>query len=151
MMCFCATLLLAASALSTQSTVVVASPVDLVSIAAIVERVPLASIQIVEPRRPAALVPLYAAFAALQAYDVHSTIKALGSGAAEANPVMRGLAKNRAALISIKGAVTVSSIFVAERLWRANHRKAAVALMVVTAGMMAIVAANNARVLRQLR
>lgn len=32
------------------------------------------------------LVPLYASFAALQALDAHSTLRALGRGASETNP-----------------------------------------------------------------
>src|SRR5690348_14223640 len=62
---------------------------------------PLALPQLTQPlvlrpavtaHRPAALVPLYISFAALEALDAHSTIAGLGNGAQEANPAMSGLA-----------------------------------------------------------
>lgn len=104
-----------------------------------------------EGSRPAALLPMYAGFIALQGYDGYSTIKALNRGAVEANPLMRGVVKCPVALISIKGVAAAGVVFAAERLWRAKHRKAAVILMAVTGGMMVAVGANNARVLRQVR
>src|SRR5216684_7342892 len=36
--------------------------------------------------RPRALVPLYFSFGALQAYDMHSTLRAIDRGAREVNP-----------------------------------------------------------------
>lgn len=101
--------------------------------------------------RPKMLMPMYLALTALQGYDVYSTTKALGGGALEANPLMRSVARHPAALIAVKTAATLSSVLVAERLWRSNHRTAAVVLMAVSGGMMAVVAANNARVLREVR
>ena len=99
--------------------------------------------------RPAPLMPMYAGFIALQGYDAYSTIKALNRGAVEANPLMRGVARSPLALISVKAALAAGMVFAAERLWRGKHRKAAVILMAVTGGLMAVVGANNARVLRQ--
>lgn len=96
-------------------------------------------------------MPLYAGFVALQGYDVYSTTRGIQAGAVEANPVMRKIVANPMAFISVKAVVTLSSIYTAERLWRKGHRKAAVIVMAVTGGMMAAVAANNARVLRQVR
>jgi hypothetical protein len=94
----------------------------------------------------AALVSLHVGFAAFQAYDVYSTTTAIGRGAIEANPLMRNSVRSRAAFIGIKAATTAGSIFAAERLWRDHHRVGAIALMAVSNGMMAIVAAHNASV-----
>ena len=52
--------------------------------------------------------------------------------------------------VAVKAAVTLGTILAAERLWRVN-KVAAIALMVVSTGVLASVAANNARTLRQLR
>lgn len=104
-----------------------------------------------EIERPKALMPMYAGFVALQGYDAYSTLKAVRAGGVERNHLMAHAAKSPAQMISVKGAATLSSIWAAERLWRANHRKAAVVLMAVTGGMMAAVAANNACVLRRMR
>ncbi len=103
------------------------------------------------PRRPLVLVPMYAGLVALQGYDTYSTLAAIRNGAVELNPLMRGTTGQPAVFVAFKGATTVASIYAAERLWR-NHRKgAAIALMAVTNGMLAIVAANNASVLRSQR
>jgi hypothetical protein len=100
----------------------------------------------------AALVSLHVGFAGFQAYDVYSTTKAIRLGAVEANPLMRKTVGSRAALIGVKVATTAGSIFAAERLWRDRHRVAAIALMAVSNGMMAAVAAHNASVIaRQAR
>jgi hypothetical protein len=86
--------------------------------------------------------------ATLNAYDAYSTTSALGKGAVEANPLMRGVAGTPAALWAVKGGVTAMSIYAAERLWRDNHRVAAIALMAITNGVMAAVVTQNSRVLR---
>ena len=99
--------------------------------------------------RPAALPLLYASYAVLQAYDVRSTTQALGRGASEVNPLMQGVAGNPAGLVTLKAATTVGTVFAAEKLWR-RHRTAALALMAVSNGVMATIAANNARTLRQV-
>ena len=45
------------------------------------------------PRRPVVLPMLYAGFAFLEGFDVHSTITALNDHAREANPVIKTIAK----------------------------------------------------------
>jgi hypothetical protein len=100
-----------------------------------------------------ALLPsLYVSLGALNAFDAMTTSKGLASGmAAEANPVIRGLAGNPAALWAVKGGATAATIFFAERLWRGNRRTQAIAVMLVSNGMMAAVAAHNTNVLRAAR
>ena len=99
-----------------------------------------------EPR-PGALVPLYASFATLQALDAHSTARALDYGAVEANPVMKGIAGNPAALLAVKAAGTAGVIFASEKMWKKN-RAAAVFFMVAANSAMAWVVQHNYRAVR---
>ena len=103
------------------------------------------------PRRPFALPGLYAGSAFLQGYDAYSTLSALKSGATEANPLMRGITKSPVAFVALKAGVTAGSIMGAERLWKDNHRTAAVLMMIASNGMMAAVAAHNSAVLQRVR
>ncbi len=100
--------------------------------------------------RPAVLPALYASYAALQAFDVYSTRQALGRGAREANPLMTGVVGNTSAFIAVKAGLGVATIIAAERLWKTN-KAAAIAVMVASNSVSAIVAARNARTLAQLR
>jgi hypothetical protein len=107
------------------------------------------------PARPAAeergamLPALYAGLASLNAYDAYTTSRAVSAGVAtEANPLLHGAVHNSLALWAIKGGVTAGSIVLAEHLWRTHHRAQAVAMMVVSNGVMAAVAARNTSVLR---
>lgn len=100
--------------------------------------------------RPVALPALYVSYAALQAFDVYSTRQALARGAREANPLMQGVVGNTGAFVAVKAAVAVATIFAAEHAWKDN-KAAAIAIMVASNSVAAIVAARNARTLRQLR
>ena len=102
-------------------------------------------------RRPTALPALYAGQIVLQGYDAYSTLAALNAGAREANPVMKGLVKNPAVFVALKGGVATMSILAAERLWKQDRRVAAIMSMVISNSVMAMVAANNASVLHRLR
>jgi hypothetical protein len=93
---------------------------------------------------------LYASYAALQVFDVVSTQKALTLGARETNPLMQSIVENPAAFWAVKTAVAAGAITAAERLWKKN-KAAAIGIMVASNGVAAMVAARNARVLRQLR
>lgn len=125
---------------------------------AAVDTTGIAAIDWSVPPPPAAaargtLLPvLYVGFAGLNAYDAYSTTAAINAGAREHNPLVVSFADNRAAMWAMKGGVTAGSIFFAERLWKKNRKAAAISMMVISNSMMAIVAANNARVLgRQQR
>ena len=98
--------------------------------------------------RGGVLPSLYVGLIALQVYDGYSTSRGLENGAVESNTLLRPWAANPAALWAIKGGVTFVTIYMAERLWRKNHRGQAIALLVVTNGLMAAVALKNASVLR---
>lgn len=101
--------------------------------------------------RPAVLPGMYAGLATLEGYDAYSTLRALRNGAVEANPLMRGVVQHPAALVAVKGAATLGAIYVAERLWRGHRRKSAIALMVVSNGVLSVIAAHNTSVLRSRR
>lgn len=101
------------------------------------------------PRRGAVLPALYVSLAGLHTFDAYSTLKGVSKGAVESNPLMRGAARNSTAVWAIKAGVTGATIGLAERLWRDNKRGQAIALLVVSNGVMAAVAARNASVLRQ--
>lgn len=94
---------------------------------------------------------LYVSFAVLNVYDGSSTTTALKLGAAEGNPIMAGIAGHPAALWAVKAGVTAGSIVVAERLWRQHRRAAAIGMMIASNGLTAVVAAQNASVIRRLR
>ena len=103
------------------------------------------STEVQGPNRPALLIPMYLANAALHGLDAYSTSEALKAGHREANPLLRNA--NLATMIGVKAAATITSVFVAEKLWRRN-RTAAVAVMVgVNVGLAAVVA-NNYRITR---
>src|SRR5688572_6378075 len=103
------------------------------------------------PRRGTLLPALYVSYAALNAFDAYSTTKGLKRGAVEGNLLMRGVAGQTATMWATKAGVTAGSIAVAERLWRADRKKAAIATMLIANGMTGFVAARNASVLRQIR
>jgi len=103
------------------------------------------------PHRPKLLPGLYAALAFLEGYDAYSTLAALKSDATEANRFMRGLTSSPPAFVAVKAGATAASIMGAERLWKDNHRTAAVMVMVASNGLMAVVAVHNSAVLRKAK
>jgi hypothetical protein len=102
------------------------------------------------PRVSPALRSLYATTAVMQALDVHSTIIALDRGAVEANPLMAGVTRNRAAFIATKAAVATGSILAARSLSKRNKVAAIVTLAAINTAYGFIVQ-NNYRIARGLR
>jgi hypothetical protein len=92
--------------------------------------------------RPGALTGLYVSFAALQALDAHSTLRAVDNGALEANPLVAPIADRPGLMFGMKAAAAVTTIVLAEKLWRRN-RVAAVVLMVAANAAYAAVVASN--------
>ena len=90
------------------------------------------------------LMPLYVSFAALQALDAHSTLRAIDAGASERNPFLTGIVNQPAAFIALKGGVAASTIFVADKL-RHRSRTAAIVTMVALNSVYATVVAHNYR------
>jgi uncharacterized protein DUF5658 len=97
------------------------------------------------PRRPAALTPLYVSFAALQALDLHSTMKGVAEGGAEANPAMKPFVDQPAAFVLAKVVATAATVYVSERLWRRSRVGALVLMLSVNGAYAAIVAKNYRR------
>lgn len=94
------------------------------------------------PSRPAALVPLYMSFATLQVLDGAATLRSVGQGATEANPLMRSTLGSPVTFAIAKGALAGGSVYFTERLWRKN-RAAAIGVMVALNGVSAAVVAHN--------
>jgi hypothetical protein len=93
---------------------------------------------------------LYASTAVMQALDVHSTLSVLGNGGVEANPMMSGLTRNKAAFIAVKAAVATSTILATRQIAKRN-KVAAVVTLVAINSVYAIVASHNYRVANSLK
>jgi hypothetical protein len=94
------------------------------------------------PKRPIALSALYGTYGALQALDVMSTRRALSAGAREGNPLMKS--GSMGAMIAVKAAAGVSTIYFTEKLWKKN-RVGAVIVMAALNGASAAIVAHNQR------
>ena len=104
-----------------------------------------------EVSRGALLPSLYVSLAALNVYDVVSTKQGLARGATESNSGMSGIVGNSASLVAAKAVTTASAILLSEHLWKTHHKMGAVAVMVISNGLMSAVAAHNASVVNSLR
>jgi len=93
--------------------------------------------------RPAALVPMYASFATLQALDYHSTTRAISQGIGrEANPLARSVVEHPAGFLALKAGATAGMIWASERM-RKKHPAHAVVLMLASNATMAVIVAHN--------
>jgi hypothetical protein len=103
-------------------------------------------------RQPAARVlgSLYISNAVLHGLDVHSTLKGIRSGAAEANPVMKGLVKHPAAFIATKAAVSFGTIMASRSIAR-RHRVAAVVTLAAINVLYGAIVHHNYRAARQVQ
>jgi hypothetical protein len=99
-------------------------------------------------RSSALLFSLYASTAAMQALDVHSTLRAFSNGAVEGNPLMAGVAGNKAAFMAVKATVAVSTILAARNMAKRN-KVAAIATLVAVNAAYAFVVDHNYRVARR--
>ena len=86
----------------------------------------------------------------LQALDVHSTYRALGRGAVEANPLMAGVTGNKGAFIATKAAVATATVLAARHMGKRN-KVAAIATLIAINSAYAVVVDHNYRVARGLR
>jgi len=96
--------------------------------------------------RPPMLKGLYAASIGLQAFDGYSTFVGLRRGSVELNPAMQSATPTT--LVVAKATMTLTTIAIADQLWRQHHRGQAIAVMLISNGLMTAVAAKNASVLR---
>jgi hypothetical protein len=102
------------------------------------------------PRGSALLNSMYASSALLHALDVHSTMLALDRGGIEANPLMAGITKNKAAFIATKAAVATGTILAARNLSRRNKVAAVLTLAAINTAY-AMIVQHNYKVARQLK
>lgn len=96
------------------------------------------------------MTSLYASTAVMQALDVHSTLLALDRGAVEANPLMSGATRNKAAFIAIKAGVAFSSVMAARNMSKRN-KVAAVLTLVAVNSAYAMIVNHNYKVARGMR
>ncbi len=96
------------------------------------------------------LVGLEITTAATQMLDAHSTLKALNAGATEANPLMGGLAKHKAAFIGVKAAIGTGLILATHRAAR-NNKAAAILMAVASNSAYLMIAQHNYKVARSLQ
>ena len=108
---------------------------------------PPSALEVSPATRGPVLPALYTSLIGLQAYDGYSTSRGLRQGAVESNTFMGRVASHPGALWAAKGGAAFLSIYTAERLWRQHHRGEAIAVMLVSNGIMAAVAASNARLI----
>jgi Domain of unknown function (DUF5658) len=101
--------------------------------------------------RPAPLPALYVAQGALQAMDIHSTYSAIGGGAHEVNPLMKNVVGNKGAMLAVKAGVAVSTIWMAESMWKRGNRVGALITMIAANSVTGFVVAHNYKLARQLR
>lgn len=103
---------------------------------------------VVEPDRPALLVPLYAGSVALHALDLHSTKLALQACNREGNPLFKDA--SFAAMTGTKIAASAATVFLVEKLWKRNRAAAVGVMVVVNVGLTAVIA-NNYRLAQRAR
>jgi len=85
---------------------------------------------------------LYVSTALMQGLDVHSTLRALDRGAVEANPLMSGVTRNRAAFIVTKAAVAASTILASRQMAKRNKVAAIVTLVAINSAYAMVVKHN---------
>ena len=91
------------------------------------------------------MTAMYLAYGTLQVLDVHSTLRAVGAGAVEANPLVRPIVSTPAALISLKAASALGTVYLVERL-RKRNPTAAFAFAVGVNSLYTIAVVHNYRV-----
>lgn len=102
----------------------------------------------VEQKRPALLIPLYAANLTLHGLDLWTTKLALEAGHREGNPFFKDASLQT--MTGAKIAASVATMLVVEKLWKRN-RVAAVSVMVLTNVGLSAVAAHNYRLSQRTR
>ena len=97
------------------------------------------------------LLAMYRTAGLLQAYDCFSMPKAIAANHVAPNPMMAPLVNHPSLVIAAKAGMTIAPIAAAENPWRTNHHRQAIAMLIVSNGLMAAVGAHNAMVLRGQR
>jgi hypothetical protein len=85
---------------------------------------------------------VYASTVLMHVLDVDSTMKAMKRGAVEANPLMKGVVKNRGAFIATKAAIATVSIYATSRMAKHNKVHAIIASAAINSAYLMIVKNN---------
>jgi len=88
---------------------------------------------------------VYASTALMHVLDIDSTFKAMKRGAVESNPLMKGVVKNRAAVIATTAAIATASIYATSRIAKNNKLHAIIASTAINSAYLMIVK-NNYRI-----
>jgi len=99
------------------------------------------------PTRPRVLAGLFASCVALQALDIHSTLRATNGGAAEGNAILAPFVSRPGVFVAVKAAGTAGLIIAADRLSKHN-RVAAYVLMFGLNSAYAFVVVHNYKIAR---
>ena len=97
----------------------------------------------------ALMTGLYATTATMQMMDVRSTLTAFKNGAVEANPMMSGIVKNKAAFIAFKAGIAASTIWSAHSMAKRN-KVGAILMLAAVNSAYAIIVNHNYQVARSL-
>jgi Domain of unknown function (DUF5658) len=89
-----------------------------------------------------ALSTVTTSFVALQALDTATTLRGLGSGAVEANPLVGGLAKHPAAFVAVKGGLTAATVLSVKGMARKHPKAAMLTMLALNAGSAFVVRSN---------
>ena len=100
---------------------------------------------------PSFMKKLYVSYAALQASDIITTTVGLSGNAREANPLLGNVARSPAAMIGVKAAGTVATIYTIEKLRKRNPVAASITLIALNATMAAVTINNVSVVTSQKR
>ena len=96
------------------------------------------------------LYVLQASTVVAQALDVHSTMKALNAGGMEANPMMGGIVKNKAAFVGVKAAVATGLMLATHKMAKRNKVAAILTSAAVNSAFL-FVAHHNYKVARTMQ
>jgi hypothetical protein len=91
------------------------------------------------------LTPLHISFAVLEAFDVHSSLRALAHGAHEANPLFASLDRWPGAATAVKAGSTLAIVLLTRKVSR-YHPKSAVLTMIALDSAYSWIVAHNYRV-----
>jgi hypothetical protein len=101
-------------------------------------------------KRPSWTIPMHVVTAAMQGFDAHSTFKAIGTGAVEANPMVASFAHHRPAFTAVKIGVAAGIIYSTDRLAKRHPIRALITATAINSAY-AMIAAHNYRVARGAR
>lgn len=93
---------------------------------------------------------LYGNAVTLQGLDAYLTLRAVQTrDFQETNGLMAPMVERPIAWLAMKAATSIATVQVADHLWMSGRKKTAIATLIATNGLMSIVVARNAALLRR--